>query len=503
MSDPFTIGPEVLSVAQMREADRLAMARGVSGAALMERAGAFVAEVARDMAQASGRIVVLCGPGSNGGDGFVAARRLAADGRRVEVGFFGARERLVRDAAAAARAWTGAVARAGDVDLAGAALVIDALFGAGLDRAIEGEARALIERVNAFARAGGAVLAVDVPSGLDADSGAPCGVAVEARATATFFRFKPGHLLLPGRILCGEPHCGDIGVPDDVLADIAPRTFANTPALWGGAFPRLRLEGHKYSRGHAVALSGGAAQTGAARLAARGALRVGAGLVTLFSPRAALGENAAHCTAIMLKPCDGGDELSALLQDARINALVMGPGLGSGEAAAALARAALSSSGERALVFDADALTSFSGRVEALGAAIRAGAKSVVLTPHEGEFARLFGDWPGSKLERARRAAALTGASLLLKGADTVVAHPDGRASIGFDAPPWLATAGAGDVLAGMIAGLLAQGMPAFEAASAAVYLHGAAARAHGPGLVAEDIPEALPSVLQRYVALA
>jgi hydroxyethylthiazole kinase-like uncharacterized protein yjeF len=519
--------PELLTTAEMAEADRLTIAAGTPGCELMERAGAAVALEASRLAPRHGRISVLCGPGNNGGDGFVAARLLKARGFAVALGLLGAVEALRGDAALAAQAFDGQISRLEDLPLETADLAIDALFGAGLARDLEGPARAAVERLNHWSRARRKpVLAVDVPSGVDGTSGAVRGVAVEAARTITFFRRKPGHLLLPGRLRCNETVVADIGIEATVLDVIRPKIRANGPQAWGGVFPVPRIDGHKYSRGHALVLSGGPAQTGAARLAARGALRAGAGLVTVATPAAALGAHAAALTAIMTKISDGPEELAAILEDSRKNAVVLGPGLGVGAATRDLTLAALESCAlaeGRGIVLDADALSSFSGAVPALARAVRAAGGRVVLTPHDGEFAGLFGglsaddenQWrdldpdpapiraalaavrSASKLERALAAARLSGAVVLLKGPDTVVADPDGRATIDDTSPPWLATAGSGDVLAGMIAGLFAQGMPRFEAASAAVWLHGAAARQFGPGLVAEDIPESLPPVLR------
>jgi ADP-dependent NAD(P)H-hydrate dehydratase / NAD(P)H-hydrate epimerase len=331
------------------------------------------------------------------------------------------------------------------------------------------------------------------------------GVAVRAARTVTFARRKPGHLLLPGRVCCGPVAVADIGIADATLAELGGRTFANGPDLWGAAFPRPDLEAHKYKRGHAVVVSGGATHTGAARLAARGALRAGAGLVTVASPAEALAANAAHLTAIMLRRCDGAADLRDLLADARFNAVALGPALGVGTATRAMVEAALGPN--RAAVLDADALTSFSDDARALAAAIRAqGAAKVVLTPHEGEFARLFAGvetvlTAASKLERARRAAELAQAVVVLKGPDTVIAAPDGRAAINENGTPVLATAGSGDVLGGVIAGLLAQGMGPFWAAAAGVWLHAEAGARFGPGLIAEDLPEALPAALRDVLA--
>ena len=488
---------ELLTTSEMAEADRLTIAGGIAGMILMENAGKAVADRA---ATPHGRhVVVVAGPGNNGGDGFVAARHLAERGYSVRISFVGDKERLKGDAALAAERWSGPVEPASPDTLAKADIIIDALFGAGLDRVVEGLPRAMIEAMNASPAP---VIAVDLPSGVNGTTGAVMGVAVKAAETVTFFRRKTGHLLLPGRLHCGPVRVVDIGIPASVLEDVKPQTFANDPALWGNEFPLPRAEGHKYARGHAVVVSGGLSTTGAARLAARGALRAGAGLVTLASPRGTLSVNAAASLAVMVRPVDGVAELTAFLADKRRNAVVLGPGGGVGPAMKDQVAAVLES--EAAVVLDADALTSFADDLEGLVALVaKRGGRPVVLTPHEGEFARLFraidrDDEVKSKLEKARLAASASGAVVLLKGPDTVVAAPDGRASIAANAPPYLATAGAGDVLAGMIAGLMAQGMPVFEAASAAVWLHGEAANAFGPGLIAEDLSETLPAVYRR-----
>ena len=481
----------LLTADEMAVADRLAIEGGVPGVALMEAAGRAVADTVSERAPDARRVTVLCGPGNNGGDGFVAARHLSARGYAVAVGFDGDPSRLPADAAAMALLWTGGIAPLGAALLDGADMIVDALFGAGLARPIEGKLAALIEAVNA---SGLPVIAVDVPSGIDGTTGAVRGVAVHATATVTFFRFKPGHLLLPGRTYCGDLRLAQIRIPDSVDV-IEPRTFANAPGLWLSTFPWPKPDGHKYSRGHAVVMSGPAHSTGAARLAARGALRVGAGLVTVASPRDAIPVNAAQLTAIMVREVDDARALSQLLADTRKNAIVLGPGMGVGDRTARLVLTALQS--EAAVVLDADAITSFAGDPATLFAAIGARHAPVVLTPHDGEFGRLFGDdVPGSKLERARHAAERSRAVILLKGPDTVVASPDGRASINATTSAWLATAGTGDVLAGMVAGLLAGGMEGFKSASAAVWLHGRAAEEFGPGLIAEDLPEMLPAVL-------
>jgi len=487
---------ELLSSAEMAEADRETIAGGVPGIQLMERAGKAVADAVLARFPAGSRTIVVAGPGNNGGDGFVAARLLAERGYRVEVLLVGEAARLKGDAALAANAWTGPIAAADPAALGGAQVVIDALFGAGLDRPVEGLPRAMIESMNAQRAP---VVAVDLPSGINGTSGAVMGAAVKATQTMTFFRKKPGHVLLPGRLYCGETSIAEIGILDSVLAHIAPQTFENIPALWRSHFPVPRDAGHKFDRGHAVVASGPSWSTGAARLAARGALRAGAGLVTIASPREALAVNVATNLAVMVRPVDGAGELTKFLGDRRLNAFVIGPGVGISDETCDLVLAGLS--GERAVVLDADAITSFSGRPKRLREALhRRRDHATILTPHEGEFSRYFGALDertkvGSKLERARLAAQVVETVVLLKGADTVVAAPDGRAAIAANAPPYLATAGAGDVLTGMAAGLLAQGMPAFEAAAAAVWLHGEAAVSFGPGLISEDLPEVLPRV--------
>jgi ADP-dependent NAD(P)H-hydrate dehydratase / NAD(P)H-hydrate epimerase len=481
---------ELLSTAQMTEADRLAVKAGVPSLTLMENAGRAVAdEIVGRFPKCS--VAVLCGPGNNGGDGYVAARHLKERGWTVWVEALGDTAALKGDAAAMFKRWTGdtrRVSRARKADI-----VVDAMFGAGLSRPLEIDARVIAEALN---ESGTPAVAVDVPSGLSGDTGKPVGeVCVRATLTVTFFRKKPGHLLLPGRGFCGETVVADIGIPESVLETIRPRTFENGPQLWGGQFPRFHAETHKYNRGHAVVVSGPAHATGAARLAARGALRVGAGLVSVASPPDAVAVNAEHLTAIMVKPIKGAEGLRELLSDKRLNAVVVGPGNGVGRETQKLVEAALMS--DASVVLDADALTSIAHDLK--GHLTQAHTR-IVLTPHEGEFERLF---PGllsraaSKPEAAREAAHIANCTVLLKGADTVIASPDGAAAINANAPPWLATAGSGDVLSGMIGGLLAQGMSAFDAASAAAWLHGEAANRFGIGLIAEDIPEQLPEVLR------
>jgi hydroxyethylthiazole kinase-like uncharacterized protein yjeF len=488
---------EILTTAEMEHADRLAIAAGTPGFALMMSAGQAIAQVAMDLVE-EGPIIVVAGRGNNGGDGFVAAAELAARGREVSVILICERDILAGDAASAARGWKYPVLPFNPQAIGRPALIIDALFGAGLNRNVKGEPEQMIEAINAN---GAPILSVDLPSGVNGTSGAVMGIAVNATETVTFFRRKPAHLLLPGRIQCGRVRVADIGIDANVLAEIQPRTFENLPALWRRSFPVPRIDGHKYSRGHAVVASGNMASTGAARLSARGALRAGAGLVTLASPRNALAVNASALSAVMVRSVDTAIEFAELLTDKRFNACVIGPGAGISQRTRDFVLTALSA--KRGVVLDADALTSFAEAPDHLFEAIKASQDSqVVLTPHEGEFSRLFSNMSNknplrSKLERVRAAAERSGAAVLLKGPDTVVASPDGRATIAANAPPWLATAGAGDVLSGMISAMLAQGVPAFEAACIGVWMHGEAAREAGPGLIAEDLPEVLPAVFR------
>jgi ADP-dependent NAD(P)H-hydrate dehydratase / NAD(P)H-hydrate epimerase len=472
---------EILTTTEMAEADAFAVAHGVPSLVLMENAGRGVADaiLARFKPCA---VTVLCGPGNNGGDGFVVARLLDEEGFTVRVAHDADHK---NDAGEMSARWKGARMALTPAVLDGARLVVDALFGAGLSRPLEDAPAQLVEALNSLP-----VVAIDVPSGVSGDSGKPLGgVYVTAALTVIFFRKKPGHLLLPGRALCGEIVVADIGIPSEAAST---NLHENTPALWH--FPWPRLEAHKYDRGHCVVVSGPASATGAARLAARAALRVGAGLVSVASPPEAMAVNAAHLTAIMLKPFEGTAGLGELLADKRLNAIVLGPGLGVGGETRALVDAVLKS--RAAVVLDADALSSFQGDPEALFNRLHA---RCVLTPHSGEFERLFPgllDASASKLDAAREAAARARCTVLLKGADTVIADADGKAAINANAPPTLATAGAGDVLAGLIAGLLAQKMNAFDAAACGAWLHGDAARRFGPGLIAEDLSEMLPAVL-------
>ncbi len=451
---------ELLTPAEMAMADAAAARAGVPGSTLMQAAGRAVARAARRFGPC--RTLVLCGPGNNGGDGYVAARLLAQQGWPVQLAALGP-PRAGSDAAGAAARWPDPLASFDPAQAARADLVIDAVFGAGLSADIP-------DAVAATLAAARRVLAVDVPSGLDGTTGQPRGRVRAADMTVTFFRLKPGHLLLPGRTLCGEMALADIGLPATVLQAINPQAWRNGPALW--RIPMPGAQDHKYTRGHVTVL-GGASMTGAAHLSAAAARRGGAGMVSIAATgRADVYRTGEPGLIVSEAP------LAQLLEDARRTVWVCGPGLGHDAARAGLP--VLLAAGRR-VVADADALGAYAGEPQSL-------AGCAVLTPHEGEFEKLFGPVGRDRIAAVRAAAIRVGGVVLLKGADTVVAAPDGRIAVNDSAPPWLATAGAGDVLAGLVAALLAQGMPDWEAAAAAAWLHGRAAALVGPGLIVEDL---------------
>ncbi len=479
------LGRTLLTVDQMGEADRLAVAAGIASLDLMENAGGAVAlEIIKRWTIRS--ITVLCGPGNNGGDGFVAARHLVAAGWPVRLALLGTSTQLKGDARVNADRWSAVIEPLTPAVLDDADLIVDALFGAGLDRPLTGPAADILASATARAVP---IIAIDVPSGLMGDTGVALG-AVAAALTVTFFRKKPGHLLLPGRGLCGDIVVADIGTPAGVFETILPDTFENDPALWLSELPWPIDGGNKYDRGHAL-VWGGYPTTGAARMAARAAARAGAGLTTIAVPPAALAVYAAALTSIMVHPIASPEALEIVLRDQRISAMLIGPGAGVIEETRGAVLAMLATG--RPTVLDADALTIFQHDLLSLKHAI---SGPCVLTPHDGEFGRLF-EASGDRLVRARAAAAESGAVVILKSSDTVIASPDGQAIINSNAPPTLATAGSGDVLAGIIVGLLAQGMTPFLAAAAAVWLHGAAAAHFGPGLLAEDLPDGLPRIFR------
>lgn len=490
---------ELLTPDEMAEADRLTIGAGpVDGIGLMRRAGGAVADLVLSRFAAAHPVHVLCGPGNNGGDGYVVARLLREGGVAVRLFATGA-PRSGSDAALAAAECPVAVEPLPAFMPEAGSLVVDALYGAGLSKPLAGDVLAAVART---AKAGVPVVAVDLPSGVSGATGETLGSALKAEVTVTFARKKPGHLLYPGRALCGEVIVADIGISDTTVAATGTRCRENDPAWWRALFPSPADDAHKYSRGHVGVFSGGVSATGAARLSAMAAARAGAGAVTVLSPGVALAANAAHLTSIVLRRCDSLEDAIAFLDARKPAVLVYGPGLSPEPEVGRFALGLMSHASGRfdALVLDADGITSMARQRAAFFEARRRPGPELVLTPHHGEFGRLFADIAAdmslSRLDRARAAAAKANAVIVYKGPDTVIAAPDGRAAINSNGTPLLATAGSGDVLSGIVAALVAQAMPSFEAACAAVWMHAEAARRFGPGLIAEDLPLALREVV-------
>jgi len=476
----------LLNVASARAIDQAAIAAGTPELELMERAGAATAAAIRERWQPVPTLV-LAGSGNNGGDGFVVARLLAEAGWSVRVACARDLKALSGSAQAMANRWNGHITSLEVKSLEGAGLVVDALFGTGLARPLDGDIRAIVEALNARKVP---VVAVDIASGIETDSGAVLGAAVRADLTVTFFRRKPGHLLMPGGAYAGEVVVSDLGVADAVYAKIPVSLFANGPDLWRAAFPWPTAESHKYTRGHAVIL-GGTEVTGAARLAAHAAQRIGAGLTSIAADPSVVPIYAAFRADLMVKPVKDADGFRDLLSDKRLNAVLLGPGSGADDRLAGAIAAALDS--EAALALDADCFRVLADRTNGL---VKRLNNRVIMTPHEGEFSRVFGP-AAPRLDAALRVARETGATVLLKGPDTIVAAPGGKAVINSGAPPELATAGSGDVLAGLIVGLLANHLPPFLAGIIGCWIHGRAASHFGPGLLAGDIPDLVPKVLR------
>lgn len=491
---------EVMTPKQMGRADALTIAAGTPGTVLMERAGEAVTKTAESMLGSDGRrVLILCGPGNNGGDGYVAARLLAGKGFDITVVALGDPTQLSGDAAWAFEGWEGQTLS--NADFENQDLIIDALFGAGLTRALDGKAAELVSRAN---EAACPVLAVDLPSGLDGRTGYAQGAVIKAAQTVTFHRLKPGHALYPGRELCGGVHVADIGIDPRAVEEVgyvARLTSADLMEKWS----HLPADAHKFAKGHALVIGGPPEKAGAGFLTANAALRAGAGLTTLAAPEQVLEGSIGLYPSLMRARCDTTSDLARLLQNQRLSSCVLGPGLTPDEATRQLVYAALES--EVALVLDAGALSAFAGMAKLLFQRIVDRSAPTVLTPHEGEFTRLFGKMDPSlpKIERAQKAASQSGAVLVLKGADTVIAHPNGQADTTFingNAPPWLATAGSGDVLAGILAGLLARSGSATnpvlltETVALGVWMHGEAGQVAGPGLIASDLEPALRQVL-------
>ncbi len=479
----------IITPAEMSAIDSDAALSGIDSFRLMTSAGTAVSAAALRLYPEALRFVVFCGPGNNGGDGYIAAAALRRSGAEVCVYSLSDPAHLKGDAARAHAEWEHIVQSLAEYKPKPGDVVIDALFGAGLSRPVPNDVAAIMQAIR---HEGLALIAVDLPSGVDGRTGRVLGDSFLASHTVTFMARKPGHLLMPGRTLCGSLEVFDIGIPERILSANASTLCENGPHLWAGHARALDPSAHKFKRGHLAVFSGGPLATGAARLSAMAGLKAGAGLVTLASPSGALNANAAHLTAVMLKEIEDADALSGWLADKRVSAFVLGPAFGDMETARQYTLAL----SDRALVLDADGITAFRDDPAPLFDAFAGGETRLVMTPHDGEFARLFPDIEAddtlSKVERAIAAARRSHAVIVYKGADTVIASPDGRAAINTNAPPWLATAGSGDTLAGIIGAHLAQGMPTFEAAAAGVWRHGRAGEKAGEGLTAEDLAAAI-----------
>lgn len=479
---------ELLTAEQMQTADKAAIDAGTPSYDLMTMAGNSAAFVIRERFSPM-PVLVLAGGGNNGGDGYIIAQSLLDDGWEVICSPIGAESPKKPDLIHARGDFKGEVREFSTDLLESNPLIVDAIFGTGLSKPPGDEVKKIIAAVR---ERNLPVVAVDIPSGVNADSGEVMGDAFDAAITVTFMRKKLGHVLIPGKNHCGEVLVANIGIPEAVMESVAPRVWENDPVLWLPLFPAVASDAHKYSRGHSVVLGGGITQTGAAKLASRAALRSGAGLVSVACDEKSLPVYAASLSAIMTKQTDTVDAFSKLLEDERVTSVIIGPGAGITEYTRQSVLTALRLG--KKCVIDADAISAFEDTPETLFNHLKA---ECLLTPHEGEFERLFkGVVDLNKVELTKIAAKKANATILLKGADTVIASPDGRAVVNSNAPSDLATAGSGDVLAGICGGLIAQGMPTFEAACAAAWMHGFTAASIGAGLIAEDLTETLPSAI-------
>jgi len=478
---------EVLTAAEMGKADASTIAGGIAGIRLMNAAGAAVAHrIVEEFKPCP--VLVLCGPGNNGGDGFIIAQRLKKEGWQVRVACMVKRDALKDDSALAAKDWDGEIETLNSsLSVHKTSLIVDAIFGTGFNHALDLELVILFEKIRTRKIP---VIAVDMPTGINTTTGTADPNTLKATLTVTFCRKKIGHLLLPGKIYCGKIIVADIGITDTIVESLNTTCFENNPALWLKTFPLPDAEGHKYARGHAV-IYGGEKRTGAACLAAAAAQKIGAGLVTITSPAKTVPIYSSFRASIMVDECEGVVDIKTILRDERKNAVLIGPGAGMDKKLRQIVETALSFN--KSGVLDADVFSVYQKNSKDLFSKL---SPKYVLTPHEGEFERLFDIINGDKLDRALKAAKISNAIVLLKGSDTVIAAPDGTSVINTNAPPTLATAGSGDVLSGLITGLIAQGMPPFMAACAAVWLHGKAAQTYGLGLTAEDIVSMLPQVL-------
>ena len=482
----------ILTTQQMYQADALTIARGMAGIDLMENAGRSVVDEIKKRWEPR-ETIVLCGPGNNGGDGFVIARLLMEANWPVQLILLDDKNLLSGDCAKAAAKWSGSCNKPSIKLLADHPLVIDALFGAGLTRALTGDALELVQYINLHNLD---CVGVDIPSGVHGNSGQVLGDAPKCCLTVTFFMPKPAHVLMPARTILGDLVVTDIGIKEDVLDQIPPNLFVNSPSLWANKFPTPKIDAHKFSRGH-VLIAGGEIMTGAALLAARAARRIGAGLVTIAAPPSTWPVYASDQPGNLIKKTANLAEFEQQLSDPRITSIIIGPGLGLGDKTKEFVLSALKT--KKPLILDADGISVFEDNPEQLMDHLH---ESCVLTPHEGEFTRLFHQ-QGDKVTKSIEAAKAANTCVLLKGPDTVIATPSGNATINTVGNAYLATAGSGDVLAGLIGGLMAQGMAPFNAACCAVWMHGKAAEDFGPGLIAEDIPPLIPKIMRTIIKMS
>ena len=493
----------------MRSADQQTIQGGITGFALLSAAGKQVFDVVQPLLSSDDRVLVACGGGNNGGDGLIVAKHLLDAGYDVAVALLGSSSDLQGDARIAFDLLDHPISTLTD-ELAGRySVIIDAILGIGIDRPVSGELAGWIHSANASSAL---IISVDIPTGIRGDCGSVMGVCINAQHTVTFFCKKPAHVLYPGRHYCGQVHLRQIGINASVLQDLQASVYENAISLWHAAIPQLTWSSHKYTRGHVVVASGDKLSTGAARLAARAALRSGAGLVTLAVPLLAVDVVANQITCEMIRSIDSGEELAQMLSDERITSVVLGPGMGVGQRTRQMVKTAINSTAS--VILDADALTSFENHQDELFQCIAQGTGQVVMTPHAGEFKRLFAGAISStlpqhasltreppkndKIQLTKAAAKISGATVVMKGPDTVIANPSGQCVVNTNAPPWLATAGSGDVLAGTIAGWVAQGVGDMDAACIACWMHAEAAIAIGPGLIASDLVEQYPFIHQR-----
>lgn len=493
---------ELLTPEQMGQADKLAATfNGGDSYQLMLNAAQAVTDVIVDCYGKVKKVAILCGSGNNGGDGYAVATLLKNKGFNVTCFAYGA-PRKNSDADKAYLAWDGLTLSPDKLVPEDVGLIVDALYGAGLDRELDMPTQALLKTVN---DANIPVVAIDLPTGVYGKTGETCKTAINANETVTFFRLKPGHVIYPGRAHCGNIILKNIGIPERVLETIGAKTTINSPTLWQKNWPVLDYDTHKYKRGHAVVFSGGACSTGAARLAALAAARVGAGLVTILAPEDALAAHESHLTSVMLSQLCEDDEILSFLKARKVRSVVLGPGFGNMDRAFNIAKTILQDEcGVDSLLLDADALTAIALKPDEIFATIKRSSVKVVLTPHEGEFRRVFPDISANekstRLDRALEGAEKSGAVVVYKGADNIVASPDGRLAVSTNGTPFLATAGSGDVLSGILSGLLAQQMPAYEAACAASWIHAECGRKTSFGTIAEDLVATIPVVLREQM---